>query len=108
MLQMKVLHFFPQIEEDNHGINAKLDAIIKLLGESRQREITMSVEMDALQAAVTQNTSLDDSIIVLLNGLAAQVLDAAGDKAKATALAAELTAKSTALQAAITANTPAA
>ena len=66
----------------------------------------MSVEMDALQEAVTENTTLDDSIILLLNGIAAQIVDSAGDKTKAVALAAELKAKSAALQAAITANTP--
>lgn len=100
-------HSSRQCDEDARAINKKLDAILHLLHDSRKREIIMSVEMDALQAAVTKNTSLDDSIITLLNGLSAQILDAAGDKAKATALAAELTAKSAALQAAITANTPA-
>lgn len=95
------------ILQNNQAINERLNAILHLLYDSRRREYIMSVEMDTLQAAVTANTSLDDSIITLLNGLSAQILDAAGDKAKATALAGELTAKSAALQAAITANTPA-
>ena len=86
----------------------KLDAILKLLQESKAREVAMSVEMDALVVAVNENTSLDDSVIALLNGLSAQILDAAGDKAKATALAAEVQAKSAAVAAAIAANTPAA
>ena len=86
----------------------KLDAILKLLQESKAREVAMSVEMDALVTAVNENTSLDDSVIALLNGLSAQILDAAGDKAKATALAAEVQAKSAAVAAAIAANTPAA
>ena len=66
----------------------------------------MSVEMDTLTVAVTNNTALDESIIALLNGIAAQIADAAGDKVKALALAAELNAKSDALAAAIQANTP--
>ena len=86
----------------------KLDAILKMLRESKGREVAMSVEMDALVVAVNENTSLDDSVIALLNGLSAQILDAAGDKAKATALAAEVQAKSAAVAAAIAANTPAA
>jgi hypothetical protein len=86
----------------------KLDAILKMLRESKGREVAMSVEMDALVVAVNENTSLDDSVIALLNGLSAQILDAAGDKTKATALAAEVQAKSAAVAAAIAANTPAA
>ena len=65
----------------------------------------MSAEMDSLEVAVTNNTALDESIIALLNGIAAQIVDAAGDKKKALKLAAELNAKSDALAAAIQANT---
>ena len=62
--------------------------------------------MDALEVAVINNTTLDGSIIDLLNGIANQLLDIAGDKEKALELAAELNAKSEALAAAIKANTP--
>jgi hypothetical protein len=94
--------------EEGNLTNEKLDAILKMLRESKTREVLMSQEMDALTAEVKVNTDLDDSIVALLNGLSAQILDAAGDRTKATALAGELKAKSEALAAAITANTPAA
>jgi len=94
------------IEEGRAAVNEKLDAILKLLQDSKKREIDMSLEMDSLAVAVTNNTALDESIIALLNGIAAQIVDAAGDKAKALELAAELNAKSDALAAAIQANTP--
>lgn len=87
-------------------IERKTNEILEHLYRIERKEIHMSVEMDSLQAAVTKNSTLDDSIILLLNGIAAQITDAAGDKAKALALAAELNAKSDALSAAITANTP--
>jgi hypothetical protein len=88
-------------------VNTKLNAILRGLQASREREVTMSVEMDALQAAVTRNTTLDGSMIELLNGIAAQLLATAGDRAAALALAGELNAKSDALAAAVAANTPA-
>lgn len=105
MMKIEVHHYF---HGDHSDVNEKLDAILKLLRESKTREVVMSIEMDALAAAVQQNTNLDDSIISLLNGIAAQLTATAGDKAQALALAAELNAKSEALSAAITANTPAA
>jgi hypothetical protein len=103
MMKIEVHHYFHGGHSD---VNEKLDAILKLLRESKTREVHMSAEMDTLAAAVQQNTSLDDSIISLLNGIAAQLTATAGDKAQALALAAELNAKSAALSAAITANTP--
>ena len=93
-------------EEGRELVNQKLDAILQLLQESKQWEIDMSIQMDSLAVAVTNNTALDDSIIALLNGIAGQIVDAAGDKAKALELAAELNAKSDALALAIQANTP--
>lgn len=86
--------YFKRVE---HKINRILDVLEGIL----RREIHMSVEMDALQVAVEKNAVLDDSIIALLNGIAGQIVDSAGDKAKALALAAELNAKSDALAAAI-------
>lgn len=95
------------IDTDLTLVNSKLNAILRGLTGSKQREVEMSVEMDALEAAVTRNTTLDGSIIELLNGIAAQLSATAGDRAKSLALAAELNAKSDALAAAAAANTPA-
>jgi len=91
---------------DLSAVNQKLNALYKLLQESKIREEAMSVEMDNLVTEVNANLVLDESIIQLLNGIAGQIADVAGDKAKAVALAAEVKAKSEALAAAVVANTP--
>ena len=67
----------------------------------------MSAEMDTLTAQVTANTSVEQSALTLIQGIAAQVADAAGDRTKSLALANTLKSSADALQAAITANTPA-
>ena len=100
-------------ERAERSIGWKLNTILERLQEINngladilEKEKIMSVEMDALGLAVLNNTNLDGSIIELLNGIAAQVTDTAGDKEKALELAAELNAKSEALASAIKANTP--
>lgn len=68
----------------------------------------MSAEMDALEAKIKANSDVEDSAIVAFQGLAVQIADAAGDRAKSLALASEVEAKAAALAAAIPAGTPAA
>lgn len=75
----------------------------------------MSAELDRLTAAVTQNTSVDQSAITLLNGLAQQLKDMVNSstelndlKSKVNDLATTLEADNQAVAAAITANTPSA
>jgi hypothetical protein len=72
----------------------------------------MSAEMDALKAQVTQNGSVIDGAVALINGIAARI-DAAlagaqVDRQALVDLSAELKAKDDALAAAVAANTPAA
>jgi len=74
---------------------------------------TMSAELDKLTAAVTRNTSVDQSIVTLVEGLAQQIRDliAANTelpalKAALGTLADQLEASSDAEAAAVTANTP--
>lgn len=84
--------------------------------ESLTRSLaTMSAQVDAnflaLQAQVTQNTTVEGSAVTLLQGLAAQLAAAIaaganGDSAALPALQASLASSATALAAAITANTP--
>jgi hypothetical protein len=67
--------------------------------------------LDETLAAVQAESTVDDSIIALLNGLAAQI--AAGglspaDQAKVDAIFAAAQSNSTKVSAAVTANTPAA
>ncbi len=68
----------------------------------------MSKELDDLTAEVAAVTTVEQSAIALINGIAAQLAAAGTDPAKLSALTASLTASSTALAAAIAANTPAA
>lgn len=86
---------------------ALLNQILDTL-TAQQGEITeMSAELDSLTAAVTENTSVDQSAITLLQDLAAKIQAAANDPAAITALATDLRASSQQLADAIVANTPA-
>jgi hypothetical protein len=66
----------------------------------------MSAEMDTLKAAVAANDTVETSAVTLLQGLAVQIADAAGDRAASVALSQDVQAQAAALSAAITANTP--
>lgn len=68
----------------------------------------MSQEQDALAAQVTASTTVEQSALTLIQGIAGQIADAAGDRAKSLALAAQLKTSADALSAAVVANTPAA
>jgi hypothetical protein len=57
--------------------------------------------MDALKQAVADEDTVIASAITFINGLAAQIVDAAGDKAASLALADDVKAQSTALANAI-------
>jgi hypothetical protein len=61
-----------------------------------------------LQAAVARNGDVEASAVALIQGIAQQLKDAAGDPAALAALSASLTSQADALAAAVTANTPAA
>lgn len=71
-----------------------------------KQEILMSEELDALSARVEETLSVEQSAIVLINGIAARIDAAKDDPVKMRALAAELTSKSAELAAAVAANTP--
>jgi hypothetical protein len=86
-------------------ISEKLDVIIWLLNDLRKKETYMIEELNDLEAAVTENTNLDMSIIDLVNGLAAQIEMNSDFPIKMRALAASLREKSIAISAAIQANT---
>lgn len=61
----------------------------------------MSTEMDALKAAVAAEDTVIASAITFINGLAAQIADAAGDRAASLALADDVKLQGDALAAAI-------
>ena len=89
------IHIFFHHDDGNAG---KLDRILALLQTVIAKEATMSTELDALTAQVAANTSVEQSAVTLIQ-------DAAGDRTKATTLAAQLKTSADALAAAITANT---
>jgi prefoldin subunit 5 len=92
---------------EDRETNQKLDAILRKLQAIQRKEEHMSAELDALEVAVNENTTLDGSIILLVQGLAAQIEALKDDPIKLAALAASLKASSQAISDAIQANTPA-
>jgi TolA-binding protein len=66
----------------------------------------MAGELARLQTEVTEMAGVVDSAIVLINGLAQQIRDLAGQPAELAKLADDLDAKAGALAAAVAANTP--
>lgn len=64
--------------------------------------------LDDLQAAVTQEDTVIDSAIALIQGIPALIAAAGTDPAKLQSLQQDITARSTALAQAVAANTPAA
>lgn len=80
--------------------------VIQLLKDIQRKEEQMSQELDDLEVAVNENTSLDASIIQLVNGLAEQIEVLKDNPARLVALAASLRASSAAMAEAVQANTP--
>jgi hypothetical protein len=66
----------------------------------------MSAEMDALVAEIEEVKGVEDSATAFLIALVPMLQDAAGDRAKTLAVAADVKAHTDALAAAIAANTP--
>ena len=70
----------------------------------------MSKEMDDLKAAVAEETTVTESVVVLLTDISKRLNDAvaSGDTEAIKAVTAEITASKDKLAAAVLANTPAA
>lgn len=91
----------------------KLDKIISLAKEIREELRFMSAELDALEVEVSETKGVEESAIVLLEGLKAQLdqlaaeLAAQGiDNAKVLALSAQLDESANRLAAAVAAYSP--
>jgi peptidoglycan hydrolase CwlO-like protein len=69
---------------------------------------TMAADLTALTAQVAQNTSVVNSALTLIQGLAAEITAAQGDPAALAAIVSQLNSSDTALAVAVAANTPAA
>lgn len=67
----------------------------------------MSAALDSLTAQVAQNTTVEESAVTLINGLAAQITAAGTDPVALAALTTNLNKSASDLAAAVAANTPA-
>ena len=100
---------------DWKALHDKLDAILILQArlESKIAALTlkqeqMMTDLSVLTAEVERNTSVDESAIALLTGLAAQIEALKTDPVALQALADTMRGSSDELAAAVAANTPAA
>jgi len=106
-MRVDVYHHF--MEPDMTGIMARLDQMQEvLMSQLSSQGIKMTADFDALQAEVAKNSEVDQSAIVLLQGLSAQIMALKDDPVALAAMAANLAASSQALADAVVANTPAA
>jgi peptidoglycan hydrolase CwlO-like protein len=90
------------------AIEQKLDQVLAAVNGLQAQGVTVMKELDDLTTQVAQNTSVEESAVQTLNGLAQQIADLKNDPAKLQALSDSLKASATDLAAAIAANTPAA
>ena len=92
-------------------LEAKLDQVLAAQAAAQQREEMELMTLAELKAKVEATTTIEESAVALLTGLAQQLKDAlanGADPAAIQAIADELDAGTNDLAAAISANTPAA
>jgi len=87
-------------------IRKNISNVVTILQVSAEKEKHMGKELDELQAAVEENTTVDQSIMTLVDGLAAQIESLKNDPAKLAALAKSLRDSSALTVAKVLANTP--
>ena len=87
------------------NINKKLGLIQSDIRQTKTELHKMSIQLDALEAQVKANADVEESAIVLINGLAAQIVALKDDTAQLQALADSIKAESDKLSAAVVANT---
>jgi len=86
-------------------LDRKLDRLLQMTEAILEKENGMSQALDDLATQVTANTTVEESAVTLIKGLAAQIAAAGTDPAKLQALQASLKASADDLAAAIAANT---
>jgi len=86
----------------------KLDLILDAVNNLVRQEKEIMADLTTLTDQVRQNTEVDASAIVLLNGLSAQIAQIKTDPEALQALADQLKSSAASLADAVTANTPAA
>lgn len=101
-------------DDSRHG-SSKLERLIvrqadRIINQIQKAEQHIMVNLDALTAAVAEDTTVSQSIVTMLNGIAQQLADliAAGtvNEAELQGLVDQIKANSQTLSDAVTANTP--
>ena len=87
--------------------NVPDDSLMGALSKLSQQMEQIMIDLSTLQANVANESTVIDSAVVLLQGLAAQIAALAPTQAAIDALSADVAAKAAALAAAVVANTPA-
>ena len=93
-------------ESEFRTLDRKLDRLLQMVEAVLGKEFSrMSQALDDLATQVAANTSVEESAVTLINGLAAQLAAAGTDPAKLQSLQASLKASADDLAAAVAANT---
>lgn len=102
------LHHHILRDEDEGRLARIEDLLTALIKQGTDNMATMQEALDALSAEVARNTTVDESAIALINGLADQIAALAqeGNVQAILDLVTKLKADSDGLAAAVTANTP--
>lgn len=88
-------------------INHKLDLVLLRLDEIEREAKDMSAQLDRIKAQVEKSTTVTQSAVALINGLAEQIRQLKDDPALLEQLASDLDAQSSSLAKAVQDNTPA-
>lgn len=102
MAQLELPIKLPELK----AIQKQLADLSDLIHQLIQKEVLMSQQLAELEAAVAANTTVVESAITLINGLASQILELKDDPVRLATLAHDLQAKTDALAAAVQANIP--
>lgn len=87
-------------------IHTRLDLVARLIRTTQHLETEIMTDLTALQASVNETTTVEQSAITLIDGLADQIRALSTDPAALAALADQLSTQSAALAADVAANTP--
>jgi hypothetical protein len=88
------------------SLHVKVDLVLYTLLTTQGK--TIMADLTALTSQVTATTTVEQSAITLIQGIASQLSQAGTDPVKLSALQSQLSTSAAALAAAVTANTPAA
>jgi hypothetical protein len=89
-------------DADRKTLGEILTAVQSLQAQGK----TILMDLTALTTEVGNNTTVTQSVVALVNNLAAQIAAASGNQTQLNALVATLQANDAAIAAAVTANTP--